>query len=165
MNHAISTINNLMAESKAQWAAQQAKLDAVSDGMKALSSGLGSMAAWSVAAFVVQLALLLFAPHAAQALLSFVRRRESPVLRCLGGAVACLVSPISTGFMLLGSAILRAYRSCCRGNGGGGEAPANPPPVSEVPRYQWSRSSCDQQYGGDEFLGVGVDSRGAGCIV
>ena len=158
MNHAISQINNLVAESKAQWAAQQAKLDAV-------ASTLGSMAAWSAAAFAIQLALLLFAPHAAQALLSFVRRRESPVMRFLGGAVACLVSPISTGFMLLGSAILRAYRCCCRGNGGGGEAPANPPPVSEVPRDQWLGYPCGQRYGGDEFLGVGVDSRGASSIV
>jgi hypothetical protein len=164
MNHAISTLNNLSADMKAQLAAQGARLEALGDSVGAVASTLGSLAAWSAAAFAIQLALLLFAPHAAQALLSFVRRRESPVMRFLGSAIACLVSPISTGFMLVGSAILKTYRGCCR-RAGGDEAPANSPPASEVPRDQWLGYPCGQRYGGDEFLGVGVGSRGAGSIV
>jgi hypothetical protein len=154
MNHAISTLNNLAADTKAQLAAQGARLEALSDGVGAIASALGPLAAWSAAAFVIQLALLLFALHPAQALLSFVRRRESPVMR--------LVSPISTGFMLVGSAMLKTYRGCCR-RAGGDEAPANPPPASEVSRDQWLGYPCGQHYGGGEFLGV--SSRGAGSIV
>jgi hypothetical protein len=84
MNHAISTLNNLSADMKAQLEAQGARLEALGDSVGAVASTLGSLAAWSAAAFAIQLALLLFAPHAAQALLSFVRRRESPVMRFLG---------------------------------------------------------------------------------
>lgn len=146
MNAVISTLNNLVYDQKTRWADQASRLAALEQQVGSAVGQLQSIAAtaeraaagteWMTARlgwwFVLSAATLLFAPAAASSLLAFVRRKESPLLKILGGAVACIISPASTGFQLVGSALLRCYRTLC-GRAGTGEAPA-PPPGPDVER-------------------------------
>lgn len=143
MNAVVNQITNLVADERVRWADQAGRLAVLEQQMGSAVKSLQTIAATAeqtkavvdgVAASVswwywIQLLTLLCAPAAASALWTFIRRKDSVVLKVLGGAVACLMSPISTGFMLVGSVMLRSYRSCCRSRDV--EAPADPPGPAE----------------------------------
>jgi hypothetical protein len=168
MNAVVNTLNNFVAAADAKWSAQEARLAALERQVSSAADMLPPIAAAAEQAtsvigqmtnywpwwLALQVAAFLFAPAAASHLLSFVRRKENPVIRFLGGAVAFLMSPVSTGFMLLGSVILKGYRSCC-GRPANGEASADPEAGVEAPRDEWLEGPFGRyRGGGGEFADV-----------